>query len=495
MEYDLFNNYEDKLVYLRNQNLLIDELGLTGRIPKLNVRDSATENSNKINILKEMWGSYKSPLFSAQSGRDLLATHLLWKTNLMRRVKAEALACGVENFDAEFALGTKYAKDVNPINNSGLKTYLMDPHSISSQYLVEFTAPVELKNHTSALVAKGLVSGNLNVFLSTQKVLHFGLEHGLTKRMVANFLLQILEREVPSYVSLVKGSVMTPEQVFENVVDTVRSSNDIQSIKHRIESCTRNMGTGIRAVISGLSKLVEEYISLQYPFESQEKKQKRLDKHLMTAMNDFVEDATRAQLVAFKEVRYQQDKPVDLRKCLDFVEQLETKRKYCLKSPKSASSKGIGLTAMYNMTSKGSDLLPSPVKQVSDTVKSPVAAKPPKKKKKAETKERSRSRSPAPAASKPAAGTKSKTGAKTKQANTNQVKPASGGNAQVQNCPACATPCGNLAGRQGKCVYFPNSMDLKEKCSLCKVGFHSPGKQCGLLHRKRLETKNVQRGR
>ena len=196
MEYDLFNNYEDKINYLKNQNLLIDELGLTGRIPKLNVRDSATENSNKINILREMWNGYKSPLFSAQTGRDLLATHLLWKTNLMRRLKSEALSCGVTNFDADLVVGTKYTKDTNPINASGLKTYLMDPHSISSLYLVEFTSPIELKNHAASLVAKGLVSGNLNVFLTCQKVIFFGLEYGLTKRNVANFLLQILERDV-----------------------------------------------------------------------------------------------------------------------------------------------------------------------------------------------------------------------------------------------------------------------------------------------------------
>ena len=132
---------------------------------------------------------------------------------MMRRLKAEATACGVGNFDAEFVIGPHYSKDVSPVNTSGLKTYLMDPHTISSLYLTEFTSPIELKNHTQTLVAKGLVSGNLNV-LTAQKYLFFGLENGLTKKDVANFLLQILEKESPSYVSLVKGSVLSPEQVF-----------------------------------------------------------------------------------------------------------------------------------------------------------------------------------------------------------------------------------------------------------------------------------------
>ena len=498
MEYDLFNNYEDKINYLKNQNLLIDELGLTGRIPKLNVRDSATENSNKINILREMWNGYKSPLFSAQTGRDLLATHLLWKTNLMRRLKSEALSCGVTNFDADLVVGTKYTKDTNPINASGLKTYLMDPHSISSLYLVEFTSPIELKNHAASLVAKGLVSGNLNVFLTCQKVIFFGLEYGLTKRNVANFLLQILERETPSYVSLVKGSVMTPEQIFENVLDTVRSNSDVQAIKHRIESCTRNLGTGIRTVISGLSKLVEEYISLQYPFESAEKKQKRLEKHLMAAMNEFVEDNTRAQLIGFKEVRYQQDKPVDLRKCLDFIEQLETKKEYCLKTPKSASSKAFGLTAMYNMTAKGSDLLPAPPKEYSDMSRASSEAPKVSKKKRKKSAKDGKSGSSGNAKDKTPAPKSGKAANKPKQANVNQVKPsaASGANKTSVVCAICGCNCGNQKGKGGKCNNFPGGVEeVTEKCGLCGIGYHVPGVKCGFLFRKRQEAKNLQKGR
>ena len=43
MEYELYNNYEDKLNVLRTQNRLIDELQLSSRIPKLHIRDAATE--------------------------------------------------------------------------------------------------------------------------------------------------------------------------------------------------------------------------------------------------------------------------------------------------------------------------------------------------------------------------------------------------------------------------------------------------------------------
>ena len=87
MEYELYNNYEDKLNVLRTQNRLIDELQLSSRIPKLHIRDAATEEKEKVGILTEMWNSYSSPLFFPQSGRDLLGTHLMWKTNLMRRLK------------------------------------------------------------------------------------------------------------------------------------------------------------------------------------------------------------------------------------------------------------------------------------------------------------------------------------------------------------------------------------------------------------------------
>ena len=57
MEYELYNNYEDKLNVLRTQNQLIDELKLSSRIPKLHIRDAATEEKEKVGILTEMWNS------------------------------------------------------------------------------------------------------------------------------------------------------------------------------------------------------------------------------------------------------------------------------------------------------------------------------------------------------------------------------------------------------------------------------------------------------
>lgn len=179
------------------------------------------------------------------------------------------------------------------------------------------------------------------------------------------------------------------------MLDCVRSNTDIVAIKHRIETCTRNLGTPLRLVLSGLSKLVEEYTSLQYPFEAPEKKKKRLEKHLMTAINDFVEPNTRAQLTLFKEVRYQQDKFVNLRKCVEFNEQLKTRDEYSLKSPKSTSSKSYGLTANYNthMAGGGLDLLPFPVKESLDPIQAPSKFK--NKKKKKAVKPKTRSASPA----------------------------------------------------------------------------------------------------
>ena len=499
MEYELYNNYEDKLNVLRTQNRLIDELQLSSRIPKLHIRDAATEEKEKVGVLTDMWNSYSSPLFSPQSGRDLLGTHLMWKTSLMRRLKAEAVASGVNNFDAEFILGPRYSKDKEAVNSSGIKTYMMDPHTIKSLYLTEFTSPIELKQYSSTLISKGLVSGNLNIFLTVQKTLYFGLENGLTKRDVANFLLQILEKESPSYVSLVKGSALSPEQIFENVIDCVKSNTDVMAIKRRIENVTRNLGSPLKMVLNGLSKLVEEFISLQYPFESPEKKNKRLEKYLMSAVNDFVEAPTRQQIQLLKEARYQQDKVVNLSKIVDFATQLERAEEYALKTPKTASSKSYGLTVNYNSHAGGGlDLLPISVKESPDLFPSSTKTKAKKKKNKKPVKPKSRSPSPVKVTSGPK-NTKPKS--KAKQTNNNQLHgpapPVSGANKSTVNCPYCATVCSNKSGRAGNCDHFSKKdvEKVKEKCPLCQAGFHKPGGKCGILYNTRMVQKNSQKAR
>ena len=113
--------------------------------------------------------------------------------------------------------------------------------------------------------------------------------------------------------------------------------SDVMAIKRRIENVTRNLGSPLKMVLNGLSKLVEEFISLQYPFESPEKKNKRLEKYLMSAVNDFVEAPTRQQIQLLKEARYQQDKVVNLSKIVDFATQLERCLLYTSPSPRDAT--------------------------------------------------------------------------------------------------------------------------------------------------------------
>ena len=497
MEYEMFNSWEDKVQMLNATNALIDEMGLSNKISKLKVQTSAMENVIKVNILRDMWNSYKGPLVTTQTARDLFNSHYVWKSSLMRKMKAEAKACGVTDFDEELVLGTRYNKSYNCINPSGVKTFFTDPNSLSSIYLVEFTSPIELKNHVNSLVSKGHVSSNINIFMTTQKVFFFGLEHGLSKKQVSRFLLQIMEKETPSYVSLVKGTILTSEQIFSCILDCVKSNSDVQSVKNKMALITRNMGTPVSQVMNSLSKLCEEYLSLKFPFEPMEKKEKRKERHLMEALKTFVEPNVQEQLDLLKTSRDNTGKKTDLDVCLRFVVQLESLEAYKLRSPKSGYGKSMGLSTMNNALSKGNEVFANPTMEFSDTLpNNQVKPKPKKNKKKGDSK---------PAANKGGSATvtpvvDSTTGAKPKQkknkkakANANVVKdaskntsttpptPATGGNKSPVLCKICHTDkCGS--NNKEPCKYFPkNFVPPSDPCQLCGGGLHRPGGKCGFL--------------
>ena len=507
MEYDLFNSWEDKMQMLTATNSIIDELGLANKISKVKVQSAAMENINKVNILRDMWNSYRGPLLTTQSARDLFSSHMVWKTNLQRRMKAEAKACGVTDFDAELVAGTRYTKSHNCINPSGVKTFFTDPYSLSSIYLVEFTSPVELKNHTNSLISKGHVSSNINIFMTCQKVLFFGIEHGLSKRQVGNFLLQIMEKETPSFVSLVKGSILTPAQVFNCVLDCVRSNSDIQAVKSKMALITRNVGTPITQVMNGLEKLTDEYLSLKYPFEGAEKKKKRGERHLMDALKTFIEPATQEQLELLKTDRDNTGKKTDLEVCLRFVSQLESLPEYKLQTAKSGYGKSMGLASMNNAFSKGNEIFANPSLELRDTLGSTQTKPKSKEGKKKGKQQKGGSQQGSP----PSNQIDSSTGAKPKKkkdkgkktANANVVKddnkastqskpnssPATGGNKTPIACKFCATCCGN--DNKGPCKYFPKDMaPTSTPCGLCGSGLHIPGRVCGQLFNLKAKSKN-----
>lgn len=221
MNYLDYINYDEMRTMASNQKKMMDYLGLDTQ--KLKINDTYSEQNRKIEVLREMWACYTPPLFSIKQAYKLFSLHRKWKNDLVRQKKVEAIASGFTTFDAELVYGPKYPKEQSPIFKSGDLTYMVDPHTCVPTYLCEYTGSTDLKHHAAHVIAKDNVSGNLNVFLTAQKTLYYGLKKGFTHEQVAFLLLQILEQEMPAYGLLVSNVFPTSSQeIFDNVLECVR---------------------------------------------------------------------------------------------------------------------------------------------------------------------------------------------------------------------------------------------------------------------------------
>ena len=499
MDYLAYIDYKDKKTMAANQNLMIDALGFD--LKKISIKDTYNEQAKKIEVLKEMWSCYRPPLFSTKTAVKLFNLHRIWKNNLVRQKKVEANASGFTSFDAELVYGPKYSKEQSPIVKTGDLTYMIDPHTCIPTYLCEYTGSMDLKHHATHVVIKGNVSGNLNLFLTVQKTLYYGLKKGFTHEQVAFLLLQILESEMPAYVELVRNVSPTPHEIFNNVLKCVRSSTDVASLKDKIRQVTRQKNTEIRTVINALQKLIKEYLFIAYPFESEEKREKKLNRYLENALLELVEEPTKLQVVALIEANNRTGHENSLEKSIEFVEQYENSGPGALQSSKSYSGKGID--GFKVMTNAAGDILPKSSPSMSPTKVFDVLSKTgknPKNKKKGE-KKRTRAKSPKPEEPKPKPAKKKDKKKKEKEPKTSNLNNAGdSGNANKTPvsgdpyCYICGTKCGNRSGKTGKCNMGCTLTD--EKCGLCGHGHHKTSGQCATLFTKRVQQqKNVPGGR
>lgn len=332
---------------------------------KPKIREDSTTLSEKRRLeLTELLVGYKEPIMDRFQHDTYLQYHRKYLERLASFRRRDAIIQGVspKGINAEEMARYSFAHAARGLGNHAPGTSLacnkgLDPQTGKYSMILKYEGSLEVRTFKS-FIRRYSSSQKIDLYETLKALFNAGQDYGLTKKQLAEVLINILEtREVRESSDTLEANIYKQklmEDAHETIADIIqmvsRNTQQAIEVRERIARYRRPKGLPIANCINTLSTLCEEFFRHSHPGMTIFARRQKVEQSIVKMLPDIVDPDIASQLKRHKNENNNNGVENSLDNLRNFLSKVEGDRNHV--GGQRLSRDGMSMVSFFNSERK-----------------------------------------------------------------------------------------------------------------------------------------------